>query len=59
MRKILNKAAGRTYRYMTVSFSDDSELADKVETLAGLWECSETELTKRALREFFERLEKK
>ena len=59
MRKILNKAAGRTYRYMTVSFSDDSELADRIEALAKSWECAETDIAKRALREFFERLEKK
>ena len=59
MRKIHNKRAGKTYHYLTVCFSDESELVAKIEKLKRRWECTDTHLAKRAIREMIEREQKK
>ena len=52
MRKVYNRRAGKTYLYMTVTFTGESALADKVAKACLAEECSESELAKRALREY-------
>ena len=52
MRKVYNRRADKTYLYMTVTFTQDSALADRVEKACLELECSESELAKRALREY-------
>lgn len=55
MRKIHNERAGKTYHYLTVCLGADSELVGKIEELKKRWECTDTHLAKRAIREMIER----
>ena len=54
MRKVYNRPSGKTYLYMTVSFTGDSRLAKRVERACMIMECSESELAKRALKHFLD-----